>query len=88
MRLQLDTGRVVFRVDAGDTVDDVARLIDLLADAQCTQRVTDDCTAFAIHIQPGDDRLPFVVVVPKGEDNDDTLLTLCTAYLSQQESPD
>lgn len=88
MRLQLDTGRVVFRVDAGNTVDDVAQLIDLLADAQCTQRVTDDGAAYAIHIQPGDDRLPFDVVVPKGEDSDDTLLALCAAYLSQQESPD
>lgn len=88
MRLQLDAGRVVFRTEAGDTVDGVARLIDLLADAQCTQQVTDDGAAYAIHIQPGDDRLPFDVVVPKGEDSDDTLLTLCAAYLSQQESPD
>lgn len=88
MRLQLDAGRVVLRTEAGDTVDGVARLIDLLADAQCTQWVTDDGAAYAIHIQPGDDRLPFDVVVPKGEDSDDTLLALCAAYLSQQESPD
>lgn len=87
MRLQLDAGRVVFHVEAGDTVDHVARLVDLLSGPQGTQRVTDDGEAYAIHIQPSNDGVPFVVAVPKGEDIDNTLLDLCAAYLSQQNSP-
>lgn len=88
MQLQLEAGQVVFRVEVGDTVDGVAGLIDLLSGAHCTQRVADDGTTYAIHIQPGDNRLPFVVVVPKVDDIDGTLLALCSAYLSQQDLSD
>lgn len=88
MRLQLEAGQVVFRVETGDTVDSVARLVDLLSGPQCTERVTDNDTAYAIHIQAGDDRLPFAIDVPKDAESDDTLLALCAAYLCQQESPD
>lgn len=87
MRLQLDAGRVAFLVEAGETVDSVARLVDLLSAPQGTQQVTDDGAAYAIHIQPGDDRLPFVIAVPKNHNSDDTLLALCAAYQSQQDSP-
>lgn len=86
MRLLLDAGRVAFLVEAGDTVDSLASLVDLLSAPQGTQQVTDNGAAYAIHIQPGDDRLPFVIAVPKDQNSDDTLLALCAAYLSQQNS--
>lgn len=88
MRLQCDTGRILFHAEAADTVDRIATLIDLLSGPDCTERVSDDDFAYAIHVQPVDDRLPFLVVVPKGADIDDTLLALCAAYLHQQASPD
>lgn len=87
MRLRLDAGRVVFLVDASDTVDSVARLVDLLSGPHGTQRVTDNGAAYAIHIEPGHEGLPFVIAVPQGKDTDNTLLDLCAAYLAQQDSP-
>lgn len=87
MRLRLDAGRVVFLVDASDTVDSVARLVDLLSGPQGTQWVTDDGMAYTIHIQPGNEDLPFVIVLPQGKDTDNILLELCAAYLAQQDSP-
>ena len=88
MRLQLENGHAVFNVETCDTVDSVARLVDLLAGAECKERTTDEGTAYAIHIEPGNDRLPFIVVIPKTADTDETLLALCAAYLSQQDSSD
>lgn len=88
MRLQRDTEHVLFHVEASDTVDGVATLIDLLSGLECAQRVKDDGSVFTIHIQPADDRLPFLIVVPKDEGIDDTLLTLCAVYLRQQKSLD
>lgn len=86
MLLQLESGRVVFAVESRDTTESVARLVDLLSGANSTQQVTDDGTAYAIQIEPGNGRLPFAIAVPKYADSDATLLTLCAAYLSQQDS--
>ena len=88
MRLQPDTEHVLFRAEAGDTVDRIASLIDLLGGPECTERVKDAGSVFTIQIQPADDLLPFHIIVPKDEGIDDTLLTLCAVYLRQQESPD
>ena len=88
MRLLRDTEHVLFHVEDTDTVDRVASLIDLLSSSECTERVKDDGSVFAIHIQPADDRLPFLIIVPKDESIDDTLLTLCAAYVRQQDSLD
>ena len=86
MRLQVENGQVVFTVEPSDTTESVARLVDLLSGATSTQQVADDGTAYAIQITPNDGRLPFVVAVPKYADSDATLLTLCAAYLNQQDT--
>jgi len=88
MRLQRNTEHVLFRAEAADTVDRIASLIDLLGGPECTERVKDDGFVFTIHIQPADDRLSFLIIVPKDEGVDDTLLTLCAVYLRQQDSLD
>lgn len=87
MRLQLENGQVVFTVEPSDTTESVACLVDLLSGATSTQQVADDGTAYAIQITPDAGRLPFVVAVPKYPDSDETLLSLCAAYLNQQDTP-
>lgn len=94
MRPQLDANQIVFVVEEGDTVDDVARCISLLsgpADGRQpppTEQVEDRGEAYAIHVQPHDERSSFTVIVPKSAGIDPDLRLLCSAYIAQQDSPD
>lgn len=83
MRLQPDTEHVLFRAEAGDTVDRIASLIDLLGGLDA-RNGSKTLGLSSPSIQPADDRLPFLIIVPKDEGIDDTLLTLCAVYLRQQ----
>lgn len=94
MRPQLETSQIVFVVEEGDTVDDVARCINLLSSPAIgkhpppTEQVEDRGEEYALHVLPHDGRSSFIVIVPKSAGIDPNLRLLCSAYIAQQDLPD
>lgn len=92
MYLLPDTDGVVLLLEAGDMIDDLTRCVSLLSGASTNrrsvpiERVVDRELDFAIHVQPVGAGAAFTVVVPKRNDIDPTLLALCAAYATQQNS--
>jgi len=88
MRLEIEEGCILVRVEVNDTVDRVGKCIDMLTGSRCDEHVTEGNAEYRIRVQPHDDRQMFTIVIPKMGCGDPDLLALCAAYIAQQASPD